>query len=123
MICSLQGDRLFHITLGLGHNNDRAMLQLSGMKEALLCSGQKFLGDSGYYSAVCILPDSNKDPTWNSKQKALRSVVERVIGSVMSYGVARGTFRASPELHALALMTVYHCVEYSLSRSPLVLSP
>jgi hypothetical protein len=66
------------------------MLILSGLKEALLTSGQQFLGDSGYYLAMCVVPDSLKLARWNNKQKGLRSVVERVIGSVMLYGVASG---------------------------------
>jgi len=91
------------------------MLILSGLKEALLTSGQRFLGDSGYYSAMCVVPDSLKPAPWNNKQKCLRSVVERVMGCVMSYGVASGVFHASPELHSLALMCVYHCVEHALA--------
>jgi hypothetical protein len=121
VICSVNGDRLLHVALGMGHNNDKAMLQLSGIKDALLQTGQRFLGDRGYYASVCVVPDEAMGVAWNNRQMGLRSVVERVIGSAMCYGVARGVFHGSPELQAIALMSVYHCVEHALSRSPLML--
>ncbi len=109
-----------HVALDMGHNNDKAMLVLTSMKEELLRTGQRLLGDRGYYAAVCVIPDDTKGTKWNYQQMGLCSVVERVIGNVMKYGVACSVFQESPEQHALALMAVYHIVEHALSRSPLV---
>jgi hypothetical protein len=56
VICSINGDRLFHnIALGLGRNNDRAMLILSGLKEALPTSGQRFPWGTAATTPPCAL--------------------------------------------------------------------
>jgi hypothetical protein len=89
------------------------------MKGSLEREGQKLLGDCGYASGVCIIPDTKRPTAWTVQQSSLRLVVERVIGQVMTFAVASGVFRGTPEKQVLALMCVYHIVQHRLGLSPL----
>jgi hypothetical protein len=103
----------------MGHNCDKSMLALLGMKGSLECEGQKLLGDRGYASGMCVIPDAVQPTVWTVQQSSLRLVVERVIGQVMTFAVASGVFRGTPEQQVLALMCVYHIVQHRLGLSPL----
>ena len=72
ILCGLGGE-LFDVQIGLGHNNDRGMLKLTGLKQKFIEEGSKILGDRGY-SWPIITPDETKSISWNNQQKALRSV-------------------------------------------------
>lgn len=110
---------MYSIFLAPGHNNDKAMLILSGWKEYLIQSGEKLLGDRGYASATCVIPDEQFSISWNHKQKALRSVVETVIGLVHNWAAAHQVFRQAPELQELALMICYYLTQHYLLEFPL----
>jgi hypothetical protein len=104
----------------MGHNCDKSMLALSGMKGSLEHEGQKLLGNHGYASGMCVIPDAERPTAWTVQQSSLRSVVERVIGQVMmTFAVASGVFRGTPEKQVLALMCMYHIVQHRLGLSPL----
>lgn len=96
------------------------MLILSGVKNLLLARGERLLGDSGYSASVCIVPDATQNKEWNNKQKGLRSIVERLIGLVMTYAAAHQVFRSSPEQQTMALMSIYHLVQHYVDQHPLV---
>ncbi len=119
IVCSTQGDCIYQVTLGQGHNNDKGMLILSGLKGRLLEWAVKLLGDRGYAAHTCVIPDDNKPIEWNNRQKGLRSVVETVGGLAQTFGAARTTFRGTPELQQVALMTVYHIAQHYIQTFPL----
>jgi len=119
VVTSLDGT-IIHVALGLGHNNDRGMFVLTGMKEYITERGIKLLADRGYSYTLLVTPDDdNKDVKWNNIQKTLRSIVEIVIGLAKNYATAASKFRMGPELQELVLMIVYYLVQLNLLSAPL----
>jgi hypothetical protein len=120
VICSIYGDEVYHVAVGLGHNNDAAMMILTGFKDGLIHKGQKLIADRGYGSAYAVLSDVTKSCEWNHRHAALRSIVERVNARTATFAVASSKFRGTPEFQAIALMCVYHIVQHELLDSPLL---
>lgn len=110
---------IYDVCFLLGHNNDQGAFLISGMKEMVEREKIFLLTDGGYSHHRLISPDKCKCSNWKNTQQSLRSVVETVIGLVKTYGVAGGVFRGSPELHELALMTVYQITNMMLKVYPL----
>jgi len=103
----------------MGHNNDKGMYRLTGMRDFLIEAGYKLLADRGYSHSSLVTPDNQRSSQWNNQQKALRSVVETVIGLVRTWSVTDYTFRQSPELQELALLICYKLLAHSLAEYPL----
>lgn len=99
--CDLKGV-ILHVRMGMGHNNDKAMLNMSGMKEYMREHGIKWLADGGYSFQYLVTPDNTMPLSWNNTQKALRSVVETAIGFVKLYRFAAERVAVCPELQELA---------------------
>jgi len=118
VVVSLEG-RILHVALGLGHNNDKGMFNLTGMKEFLLQNGIRLLADRGYSHITLVIPDDLNGKEWNNAQKGLRSIAEVVIGLAKNWAVAGGKFRQGPEFHELCLMVVYNLLQQNLSTYPL----
>lgn len=110
---------IYSVHLGLGHNNDKGMLKLTGLKDFLLRHNVKFLADRGYSHPNLVTPDERRSKEWNNTQKGLRSVVETVQGLAQNWGVARERFVMSPELQEVALMIVYYFLQMRLQEYPL----
>ncbi|KAL6056173.1 hypothetical protein QOT17_016292 [Balamuthia mandrillaris] len=90
------------------------------MRAFLQGNGLKLLADGGYKDVVSLVcPDDKKGRSWNNQQKALRSVVEVVIGMVQHYSYAAQKARQTPEFQALALMCCYQLANINLKRFPL----
>ena len=118
VICSLEGI-IYHVALGLGHNNDKGMLILTGMKDFLVDNDLYWLADSGY-SNTHLVTSSDKMPiTWNHQQKGMRSIADTVIGFVKRFSLAAMTFRQSPELQQVSLMVIYQLANKRLLEYPL----
>ena len=94
------------------------MLKITGLKEKLISSAIKVLGDSGY-SYPLITPDDTESIAWNNTQKALRSVVEVVAGLAKNFKIAAAKVTECPEMHAVAIMIVYQLVSRSTREYPL----
>lgn len=110
---------ILHVKLGMGHNNDKAMLNMSGFKEYLCAHGVRWLADGGYSFEYLVTPNKHKSASWNNMQKALRSVVETTIGMVKLYRLAAERVTISPELQSMCLMICYQLTNLILKQFPL----
>jgi len=63
--------------------------------------------------------DDTQNRTWNNLQKALRSIVEVVVGYVKNWGAASIVFKESPELQEFALMIIYNMAQMNLLEYPI----
>lgn len=127
----LLSGEIIRVDIGLGHNNDRGMFKLTGMKDKLEEMVLKFLADKGYtaYSTL-ILPANRNNASivdssireWDKEQKSLRSVVEVVIGLVGNFKVTSEKFKQSPELQAICIMIAYQLTNWTLKQYPIRLS-
>lgn len=118
VVCGLTGE-LYNVTLGLGHNNDKGMLNLTHMKEFLSDHDLRWLADKGYSYLLLVTPDERKGKEWNDEQKSLRSVIETSIGTVKLWRVAGTTFRGTPELQELAVLCCYQLANINLKMYPI----
>ncbi len=110
IICDLEG-RIISVHLGMGHNNDQGMFNLTGVREWLERNGLHLLSDCGYHHHRLIRPDAHEDNTeWSNRQKGLRSVVEAVAGLAKGWRFAAETSRLPIEWQEMALLTIYHFV-------------
>lgn len=105
--------------LGLGHNNDQGMLNLTGLNNWLQTSRYRFLVDGGYTHAALVGPSTLETDEWNQQQKSLRSVVETVFALVKCFRFAAVDCRLAPELQEIALMICYHLTSRRLNEFPL----
>jgi hypothetical protein len=121
-LCSLDGNQIYEVSLGLGHNNDGGMAILTGLKDGLLKQQAKVLSDGGYGSTYAVTPTDTSNQEWRAQHAALRSVVERVNSRTAAFAAScinTGKFRGPPALQASALMCIYHLVQHSLDLAPL----
>jgi hypothetical protein len=121
IIVPLDGSKIFSIHLGPGHNNDKGMYIMSGMKQFLVDNRLMLLADGGYgHKETLITPDENKNKRWRLNQQSMRSVVETVIGLVHTWEAATSKFQSTPELQQVALMCIYELVnQFRLHVRPL----
>lgn len=118
VLCSVYGDRIFSVDLGLGHNNDQGVFKRT-LKTLTERNNLRFLADLGYRHCFLIGPKNKSDPTWRVEQSALRSVVEVVCGLSQCYAVCSGKFRGSVEFQEVCLMCVWEMVNINLRQFPL----
>lgn len=118
VVCSITGE-IWNVVLGKGHNNDKALFNISGMKQKLENLNQKLAADRGYSHRLLITPNDFKDRDWNNKQKGIRSVVETSIGLVKLFATASERFRQNPEIQELAIMISYQLTNRILKDYPL----
>ena len=111
--------RVIKMVLGMGHNNDQGMFNLTGMGCLLEKLNVRVLGDGGYHHYLMVVPDDTRSTTWNNRQKALRSCVEVVIGAAKCWEFAAGKVRVSLELHSMGLMIIYNLVAKMMREYPL----
>ena len=97
VVCSYSGE-IISIILGLGHNNDQGMFNITGMKQILLNENRKLLANRGYSHHLLVTPNDRNSTEWNNMQKGMRSVVEVAIGMTENFRVAGERFHQSPEL-------------------------
>ncbi len=111
---------IFDVAIGLGHNNDKGMLVLSGLKQFLIQKKIKLHADGGYsLKRFLITPDEAKSRHWNRRQMEERSVVEIVFSLVHNWKAASVKYRGPPEAQAIALMTIYNLEALKLKEFPL----
>jgi len=118
IIVSLYGE-IWDVNLGLGHNNDKAMLILTNTKQYLLDNNIKLLADKGYSFVNLITPTNIKSQSWNNYQKGLRSIVERAIGVATFWSINSTRVRLNPELHQMAIMITYQITAMSIKQFPI----
>lgn len=123
--------RIYQVDLFQGHNNDKGAYLKSGLNLDLVGGNIKLLADGGAYNCYwsnilgyshCQLVTPNKgthDQSWNNRQKALRSVVETVIGLVKNWEAAHFVFRGRPATQAMALLICYSLTAQRLLEQPL----
>ena len=118
VLCSITGDRIFSVHLGLGHNNDQSMFNrtLRTFNEENRIT---LLSDFGYSHSSLIRPEKDAEEKWRKEQQALRSVVETVCGMPLLWGVSGGRFTESPELQEVCLMITWEIVNLYLQKYPL----
>jgi len=96
------------------------MYILTGVKEYGIKNLLKFIADGGYsHKQTLVTPNEAKGQSWNQQQRALRSIVECVIGLVHTWGPATIKFRGTPELQEIVLMIIYEIVNMRLMKRPL----
>jgi DDE superfamily endonuclease len=110
---------ILSVKLGMGHNNDKGMLNLTEMKAFKEEYGVKWLADSGYFFERLITPDTDKSTAWNNTQKRLHSVVETTIGMVKLFRLAAECVTICVELHELCLLICYQLTNIILKKYPL----
>jgi hypothetical protein len=118
VLCSVEGDRIYSVHLGLGHNNDRGMFKRT-MQNIVEANDLRFLADLGYGHAYLVRPEKNLPEPWRKEQSALRSVVEVVCGLAQQYAVCSNKFRGNPEFQQIACMCVWELVNWNLQLFPL----
>jgi len=110
---------IYSVCIGLGHNNDKGMLILSGMKSILQSQKFKLLADGGYSLRLFLItPQEILSPEWN-RQKAARSVVEVIFSHIHAWKAADINFKQCPETQAMVLMTIYQLEALKLLQFPL----
>ena len=118
VVCSLRGE-IYNVQLLQGHNNDQGCFNITKVKQLLEALQLHWLADNGYSHHRLVVPDDSQAPSWNHKQKGLRSIVEVVIGLAKTNRIAAEVFTLSPEKQALVLMVIYQLTNMSLKRYPL----
>jgi len=115
MACSLDGGKIFSISLVRGHINDQAALNLTGVGHHIAITGTILLGDGGYKHGNIIAP---RDVEKRSKsfQQYQRGVVENVNGQNDCWAVSSSRVRASPGRQLMCLRSTW---ETTARRSPL----
>jgi len=107
VICSIYGDAIYAVDLGVGRNNDKAMYVITGLKELLKAYDVKLMADGGYGDkGTLVVPDSERGQSWNATQKSMWSIVETIIGLVHTWQIGTNKFSASPELQEVVLLCV-----------------
>jgi len=120
VLCSVYGDAIYAVDLGVGRNNDRAMYVLTGVKDVIKKHGAKLLADGGYSDKeTLVTPVASKGQDWNSQQKSLRSIVETIIGLVHTWRITTHKFTSTPELQEVVLLCVYELANRHLQKWPL----
>jgi hypothetical protein len=118
VIVDLSG-RILRVDLGMGHNNDQGMFNMTEIANILEEHNIKILADGGYSHYLLVKPDDDKPAAWNNKQKSLRSCVETVIGMSKHWEFANSKVRVNPELHGIGLMLIYNLVAMRMKEYPL----
>jgi len=111
------------LDIGLGHNNDSGMINLTGLSQWLLDNNEMLFADRGYIHPNLITPvenDSSDNILWNNRHYGLRSAVETVFKRVKDYYIAGPVpFRQSVAFQKIVLMVVYQIVAKKLKERPL----
>lgn len=122
LICGVTGP-LWDVQLGLGHNNDQTMFNVTGVREELFRREQRLLADSGYTGFSLVTPGditmAGLGPQFRKQHAGFRSVVEQNFAYVHMFMAAGGVFRQSPELQQLALLVIYSLVFIKFRDTPL----
>lgn len=118
VLCSLKGNRIYSVHLGLGHNNDQGMFKRT-LQEFIEKKDLRLLSDLGFTHSYLIRPEKTSDEIWRKEQSALRSVVEVVCGLSHLYAVCSTKFRGTPEFQQVCLMCVWELVNWNLRLFPL----
>lgn len=118
IICDIFG-RLVSVCLGMGHNNDQGMLNITSITTFLEHFNVRMLADGGYHHYLLVTPDPTKSKEWNDRQKSLRSCVETVAFTAKCWEFAAGKVRVNPELHQIGLMIIYNIVRMMMQQYPL----
>lgn len=118
VLCSLKGNRIYAVHLGLGHNNDQGMFKRT-LKEYVEKKDIRLLSDLGFNHSYLIRPEKCEEGEWRKEQCALRSVVEVVCGLAQLFAVCSSKFRGTPEFQQVCLMCVWELVNWNLRLFPL----
>ena len=118
VICSIEGDRIYAVFLGLGHNNDQGMWKKT-MKDYCESNDITFLADMGYRSCKLVRPDKYTDEGWSKEQCSLRSVVEVVCGLAQQWAICGEKCKEAPEFQEVCLMVCWEIVNFYLKQFPL----
>jgi hypothetical protein len=122
VIVGLDG-KIYETTLLMGHNNDAGAFNLTGVREFIEQHQIRLLADLGYSHYLLVTPEKYMPQNWKNKQKALRSIVEVVIGFVKNWRVTAEDFFGSSELQSMALMICYQLTAKRLKKSPIRETP
>lgn len=79
------------VDVGLGHNNDAGMLNLSGLSRWLVNNNEYLLGDKGYTHPNIVAPrenDSTENILYNNRHYGIRSAVEIIFKRVKDLKIA-----------------------------------
>jgi len=113
--------QLWSVHIGLGHNNDMNMFQLSRVGHLLMEGNVHLLADRGYISQTNLVsPREMPDEDRNATHKRLRAIVERVFGFAKNWRALSERFPLSPEMQRICLFSVYQIVAKILNDFPLM---
>jgi len=111
------------VDIGLGHNNDAGMLNLTGLSQWISDNNEFLFADRGYHHPNLITPTSNDSTDnilWNNRHYGIRSAVETVFKRVKDFQIAGSTpFRQSVAFQRIVLMVIYQLVAKKLKETPL----
>ncbi|MCH8491479.1 MAG: transposase family protein [Oceanicaulis sp.] len=117
-VIDLFGQHIHHVSLWKGHNNDKAVYNMSGLPKKLEEKGLYLVSDLGY-SAGRIY--STKDKEMENEfgtgfQSQIRSIIENVFGNQLLYSwkILQSKVSDSVPLHGLALRVVYEVANICL---------
>jgi len=116
-LVSLTG-KIFQVDLFSGHNNDKGVLLLSGLKDKLIKNKLNILGDRGYNYPI-ITPKDSKGREYNLEQQKKRSIVEIVFSFVKFFQSTSGVFKQSVEIQELCILIVYQLVAQKILENPI----
>jgi len=118
LTCALSGS-MWDVALGPGHNNDQAMLHITGIERTIIDQlATRLLADKGYTSDAVVRPDDVAG-LLRVQHAGYRSVVEQAFALVHLYAAATFKFRASPELQEMVLIIIYALVASKIELVPL----
>jgi hypothetical protein len=107
--------KVYEVAIGKGHNNDKAMFNITGMKMHTELNQLTLLADRGYLHHRIVTPAS---VDWSNCSSSHRVIVENVFAQVKKFAAASATFRQSPEIQALSIVVCFELVAQKNKGNP-----
>jgi len=114
------------VVIGRGHNNDKGIFKIGGLRDLIETDNVVGLADRGYEHSHLIRPDDTTlakrmglpEDTFSSLQAKYRSPVEIMNTIAKFFSFAAKKVSQSPEFQAYGLMVVYYLSSLMMESNP-----